>query len=211
MISRTIRNFGRVQDAVTIPDLVAIQRESYDRFLQKQTASTNRKNQGLEGLFKEIFPIESYDKKTLLEYVYYELESPRYGTTQCRQLGLTYGYPLKICCRLINRETKDVSEQEIYLGEIPIMIGGGEFVINGAERVIVSQLHRSPGVDFVVDSKEGDRILHGGRIIPEAWSWIEISVTKKDVTVALSIDQSRIIACDDVFLRAMMESPSTTE
>lgn len=209
MVSKTIRNFGKVQDAVVIPDLVAIQRESYDRFLQRETASAKRKDQGLEGLFREIFPIESYDKKTLLEYVHYELENPRYNTTQCRQLGLTYGYPLKIHCRLTNRESKDVSEQEIYLGEIPKMIGGGEFVINGAERVIVSQLHRSPGVDFVVDSKEGDRILHGGRIIPERGSWIEISVTKKDVMV-VTIDQSSKIPAT-IFVRAISPELSTTE
>jgi DNA-directed RNA polymerase subunit beta len=145
----------------------------------------------------------------VLDYLYYELEEPRYTTKQCRQLRLTYGYPLKICCRLRRQGGGDLSEQSIYLGEMPKMIGGGEFVINGAERVIVSQLHRSPGVDFLIESKEGDRILHGGRIIPERGSWIEISVTRKDVLI-IKIDQSSKIPAT-VFLRAISSEYGTTE
>lgn len=209
MVSRTIRKFGKVNDAVGIPNLVDVQLNSYDKFLQVESSPTRRKDQGLEGLFREIFPIESYDKNMRLEYVHYELEKPRYSTTRCRQLRLTYGYPLKVCCRLRTKEGEDVAEQTIYLGEIPIMIGGGEFIINGAERVIVSQLHRSPGVDFLIDSKEEDRILHGGRIIPERGSWIEISVTKKDVLV-VKIDQSSKIPAT-VFLRAIASEYSETE
>ncbi len=201
MVSQTVRNFGSIQDAVEIPDLVAIQRKSYTRFLQEDVVATRRKAEGLEGLFREIFPVENYDKTMCLEYLYYELERPRYTPNECRQLRLTYGYPLKICCRLRSKEKGDLAEQTIYLGEIPVMIGGGEFIINGAERVIVSQLHRSPGVDFIIDSKEGDRILHGGRIIPERGSWIEISVTRKDVLV-IKIDQSSKIPAT-VFLRAI--------
>jgi DNA-directed RNA polymerase subunit beta len=209
MSLKSFRNFGRAREAVKIPDLVAIQKESYERFLQNDTAPTKRKRSGLEGLFREIFPIESYDKSMCLEYLYYELEQPRYTLTQCRQLRLTYGYPLKICCRLRRKEGEDLTEQSIYLGEIPIMIGGGEFVIHGAERVIVSQLHRSPGVDFVIDSKEGDRILHGGRIIPERGSWIEISVTKKDI-LAVKIDQSSKMPAT-IFLRAIAPEFGSTE
>jgi DNA-directed RNA polymerase subunit beta len=116
---------------------------------------------------------------------------------------------MKICCRLHKKDTKDVSEQTMYLGEMPVMMGGGEFIVNGAVRVIVSQLHRSPGVDFVIDSKESDRILHGGRIIPERGSWIEITVTKKDVLV-VKIDQSSKIP-STVFLRAISPDYSETE
>jgi DNA-directed RNA polymerase subunit beta len=116
---------------------------------------------------------------------------------------------MKICCRLRNKEGEDLSEQSIYIGEMPIMIGGGEFIINGSERVIVSQLHRSPGVDFVVESKEGDRILHGGRIIPERGSWIEISVTRKDCLM-VKIDQSSKIPAT-VFLRAIAPDYGSTE
>ena len=206
---QTVRVFGKVRDAVEIPDLVAIQRKSYDNFLQKDVAPTKRKAAGLEALFQEIFPIESYDKKMLLEYLYYELERPHYTPVQCKQLRLTYGYPLKIWCRLRTKEGEDLAEQAMYLGEIPVMIGGGEFIINGAVRVIVSQLHRSPGVDFLIESKEGDRVLHGGRVIPERGSWIEIGVTNKDILV-VRIDQSSKIPAT-IFLRAMSPDYGTTE
>ncbi len=209
MVSQTIRNFGKVRDAVEIPDLVAIQRKSFDRFLQREAVATRRACVGLESLFQEIFPIESYDKNMNLEYLYYELESPHYTPMQCRQLRLTYGYPLKVHCRLKTKKSEDSTEQAIYLGEIPIMIGGGEFIINGAVRVIVSQLHRSPGVDFLIESKEGDRVLHGGRIIPERGSWIEIGVTHKDV-LAVKIDQSSKIPAT-VFLRAINPDYGTTD
>ncbi len=209
MVTQEVRSFGKVKDAVPIPDLVALQQDSYERFLQHNVSPTKRKCQGLEGLFREVFPIGSYDKSMTLEYLYYELEEPRYTTTQCRQLHLTYGYPLKIACRLLRSEGADITEQAIYLGEMPVMIGGGEFIINGAERVIVSQLHRSPGVDFLIESKEGDRVLHGGRIIPERGSWIEIGVTKKDVLV-VKIDQSSKIPAT-IFLRAISPEMGTTE
>jgi len=208
MVSQTVRNFGKVRDAVEIPDLVAIQRKSYEHFLQRDVVPTRRKRFGLEALFQEIFPIESYDKNMKLEYLCYELEKPHYTPIQCRQLRLTYGYPLKIHCRLTTKNSEDSTEQGMYLGEMPIMIGGGEFIINGAIRVIVSQLHRSPGVDFLIESKEGDRVLHGGRIIPERGSWIEIGVTRKDI-LAVKIDQSSRIPAT-IFLRAMNSAYSTT-
>ena len=209
MVPGTMRDFGRIEDAVEIPDLVAVQRVSYDRFLQAKWRRPSERISGLEALFREIFPIESYDKKMDLEYLYYELEKPRYTPESAAQLRLTYGYPLKIHCRLRTESGEDMAEEAIYLGEMPVMIGGGEFIINGAERVIVNQLHRSPGVDFVVDSKEGDRALHGCRIIPERGSWIEISVTKKDV-LAVRIDQSSKIPAT-TFLRAMDPEYGTTE
>ncbi|MEJ5259863.1 MAG: DNA-directed RNA polymerase subunit beta [Anaerohalosphaeraceae bacterium] len=209
MKSRTVRVFGKIGDAVPIPNLIEVQIASYERFLQADVPMSKRKDIGLEALFREIFPIVSYDKTMELEYLGYELEKPRYTIEQCRELRLTYGYPLKIHCRLKRKDAGVVAEQGIYLGEIPVMIGGGEFIINGAERVIVNQLHRSPGVDFVIDSKDGDRILHGARIIPERGSWIEMSVSKKDVLV-IRIDQSGKIPAT-TFLRAMDEKYSKTE
>ncbi|HOQ03653.1 MAG TPA: DNA-directed RNA polymerase subunit beta [Anaerohalosphaeraceae bacterium] len=209
MKSRNVRVFGKIGDAVPIPNLIEVQIASYERFLQADVPMSKRKDIGLEALFREIFPIVSYDKTMELEYLGYELEKPRYTIEQCRELRLTYGYPLKIHCRLKRKDAGVVAEQGIYLGEIPVMIGGGEFIINGAERVIVNQLHRSPGVDFVIDSKDGDRILHGARIIPERGSWIEMSVTKKDVLV-IRIDQSGKIPAT-TFLRAMDERYSKTE
>jgi len=209
MVVRTFRNFGKMQDAVEIPDLVAVQRDSYAKFLQKDVAPTKRTDTGLEALFREIFPIESYDKKMTLEYICYELEKPHYTPLECRQLRLTYAYPLKIHCRLRSESGSDLAEQAIYLGEMPVMIGGGEFIVNGAVRVIVSQLHRSPGVDFLIESKEGDRVLHGGRIIPERGSWIEIGVTQKDILV-VKIDQSSKIPAT-VFLRAISPDYTSSE
>src|SRR5207253_2219308 len=125
------------------------------------------------------------DKTLRLEYVKYQLDKPRYDPDECRQLRLTYGRPFRVWLRLIKEQP---IEEEVYLGDMPIMIGGGEFIINGAERVVVSQLHRSPGVDFEAQT-EGDRKLHSCRIIPERGSWIEINVTKKD-TLSVRIDQS---------------------
>ena len=209
MVTRTVRDFGKIADAIGIPNLIEVQRASYERFLQAEVAAQKRKSIGLEALFKEIFPIESYDKTMSLEYLGYEFDRPRYSPNECRELRLTYGYPIKIGCRLKRSDSADIAEQIVYIGEIPIMIGGGEFIINGAERVIVNQLHRSPGVDFLIESKEGDRVLHGGRIIPERGSWIEITVTRKDVLI-VRIDQSSKIPAS-MFLRAMGEQYGTSE
>ena len=204
-----VRDFSKRGDALPIPNLIDIQIESYQRFLQKEVEANKRKNDGLEALLREVFPIESYDQNLKLEYISYDLAEARYTTDECRALRLTYGMPFRIQVRLIRKDKDEVMEDSIYLGEIPIMIGGGEFIINGAERVIVSQLHRSPGVDFLVEVQEGDRPLHGCRIIPERGSWIECSVTKKDV-LAVRIDQSSKIPAT-TFLRALDEKYSTTE
>ena len=209
MFFENTRQFGRIADGMEIPDLSKLQVESYARFLQAGLASEKRAASGLEGLLQEIFPIVSYDENGRLEYLGYELGKPRYSPDECRQLRLTYGTPLRIRCRLVRKDRAEVMEDSVYLGELPIMIGGGEFIVNGAERVIVSQLHRSPGVDFVIESQEGDRPLHGCRIIPDRGSWIEISVTKKDVMV-VRIDQSAKISVT-TFLRAMDEGYSSTE
>jgi DNA-directed RNA polymerase subunit beta len=209
MRSRPLRNFSKIKDAIEVPDLTEVQLKGYGRFLQQDVSPDKRQDIGIEALFREVFPIVSYDKTIELGYIGYELEKPRYTLEQCKELRLSYAYPLKVRCSLKRKDVADVAEQAIYLGEIPIMIGGGEFIINGAERVIVNQLAPQPGVDFVIDSKEGDRLLHGGRIIPERGSWIEISVTRKDVMV-IKIDQSSKIPAT-TFLRAMDEKYGKTE
>ena len=196
-----IRNYSKVGDAAPVPDLIDLQMASYARFLQADADPAKRKNEGIEALLREIFPIVSYDENMTLEYVSYELGEPRYNTQECRDLKLTFGLPFKIRCRLSRKDAKEVLDESIYLGEIPRMIGGGEFIVNGAERVIVSQLHRSPGVDFTVEMQESDRPLHGARVIPERGSWIELSVTKKD-SLSIRIDQSSKIPAT-MFLRAM--------
>jgi DNA-directed RNA polymerase subunit beta len=186
IVPHSDRNFGRFGDMAEVPPLTDIQTRSYERFLQLDTPPEIRSPTGLEGVLREIFPIESYDKTIRLDFLKYELGKPRYGPDECRQLRLTYGRPFRVWLRLVKDQPV---EEEVYLGDMPIMIGGGEFIINGAERVVVSQLHRSPGVDFVVEHGDGDRKLHSCRIIPERGSWIEINVTKKE-TLGVRIDQS---------------------
>ncbi|MFH1264514.1 MAG: DNA-directed RNA polymerase subunit beta [Planctomycetota bacterium] len=183
---REIRHFGSRGTPHPTPDLTAIQTESYANFLQHGVPWQKRKCQGLESVLQEIFPVESYDKSLQLEYLRYELGKPRYEPDECRQLRLTYGRPFKVWLRLTKEEP---IEEEVYLGDLPIMLGGGEFIINGAERVVVSQLHRSPGVDFVADAETAERRLHSCRIIPERGSWIELNVTRKE-SLTVRIDQS---------------------
>src|SRR5690242_18459172 len=211
------RNFCRIYDVFPVPDLTEIQTRSYERFLQADIPAEERIDSGLEGVFREIFPIESYVDKTLrLEYIKFDLGKPRYEPDECRQLRLTYGRPLHVWLKL-HKQDKDI-EESVYLGDMPIMIGGGEFIINGAERVVVSQLHRSPGVDFVVEIEAGDRKLHACRVIPERGSWIELQVTKKE-TLGVRIDQSGKFSAmtllramspeyssDDAILKAFYES-----
>src|SRR5438128_1808431 len=204
-----VRDFSKRGEALPIPNLIDVQLESYARFLQKEVEPAKRKSEGLEALLREVFPIESYDGNLRLEYISYDLSEARYTTDECRALRLTYGMPFRIQVRLKRKDKDEVMEDSIYLGEIPIMIGGGEFIINGAERVIVNQLHRSPGVDFLVEVQEGDRPLHGCRVIPERGSWIECSVTKKDA-LAVRIDQSSKIPAT-TFVRALDEKYSTTD
>jgi DNA-directed RNA polymerase subunit beta len=185
LVPEETRNFGRFGDTAQVPPLTAIQTRSYERFLQLHVPPDKRTPSGLEGVLREIFPVKSYDNTLSLEYLRYELGKPRYGPDECRQLRLTYGRPFRVWLRL---DKEQPVEEEVYLGDMPIMIGGGEFIINGAERVVVSQLHRSPGVDFV-EQIEGEKRMHSCRIIPERGSWIEINVTKKE-TLGVRIDQS---------------------
>ena len=204
--SPAVKTFSRYPEIVAVPNLVEIQTKAYDEFLQVEAPQSERLPQGLESLLGEVFPIYSYDKTMCLEYIGYELSKPRYTIDECRQLRLTFGYPFKVRLRLIKPEPV---EEEVYLGEIPIMIGGGEFIINGSERVIVSQLHRSPGVDFSVDSASADKKLHNCWIIPERGSWVELNVSKKDI-LTVRIDQSGKFSAVTL-LRALDESLSTDQ
>ncbi|MFN0197184.1 MAG: DNA-directed RNA polymerase subunit beta [Planctomycetaceae bacterium] len=184
--SETIRQMGALSGEFEIADLTRIQTESYARFLQLDRHPRERKGEGLEEIMREVFPIDSYDGQYKLEYLRYELGKPRYTPTECRQLRLTYGRPFRIWMRLVKEQP---IEEEVYLGDIPIMLGGGEFIINGAERVVVSQLHRSPGVDFVLSSEPGEKKSFSCRIIPERGSWIELVINKND-ELLVRIDQS---------------------
>ncbi len=210
MATTIVRNYKKRGDALPVPNLTEVQTVSYERFLQLTKPEDGRDPVfGLESLLHEIFPIESYDGTMRLEYVSYGLDDPRYTSDECRELRLTYGMPFRIRVKLVRDGVDEIPEEDIFLGDFPVMMGGGEFIVNGAERVIVSQLHRSPGVDFSIPSSEADRPLHSARIIPERGSWIEMSVDKKD-RLTMKIDQSTRLAAT-TFLRCLDESVSSTE
>ncbi|HUG94387.1 MAG TPA: DNA-directed RNA polymerase subunit beta, partial [Planctomycetaceae bacterium] len=198
------RNFGTIESGLDLADLTRIQTDSYDLFLQRDLPPRERREQGLEEILREVFPIASYDGQYKLEYMRYELGKPRYTPVECRQLRLTYGRPFRVWLRLMKEQP---IEEEVYLGDMPIMIGGGEFIINGAERVVVSQLHRSPGVDFVRTDEPGERKNFSCRVIPERGSWIELVISKRD-TLGVRIDQSGKFSAMTL-LRAMSPEYST--
>ena len=193
-----IRHYGKAFQLMPLPNLMETQCKFYAEFLQLDVPASERKNDGLEAVFREVFPIESYDGSIKLEYLEYQIGEPRHTPDECRALRLTYAGPLKIKVRLTS---KVVLEEWVYIGEIPLMIGGGEFIVNGAERVIVTQLQRSPGVDFASEKHASGKTLHSCRIIPERGSWIQIEVTSKDV-LTVRIDRSGKIAAT-TFLRAI--------
>lgn len=200
-----IRNYGKVKDIIEIPNLVQIQTKAYSNFLQAEVPASRRKNFGIEAILREIFPISNYDGTLSLDYIKYELGKQRYTQDECRQLRLTYGRPFRVWLRLNKAEP---IEEEVYMGEIPVMVGGGEFIINGTERVIVMQLHRSPGIDFI-EEFHAEKRLHSCRIIPERGSWIELEVGKKDI-LTVRIDQSGKLPAT-CFLRALSSEYSNDE
>ena len=200
-----IRNYGKVEDVIEIQNLVQIQTKAYRDFLQADVPASKRKNYGIEAILREIFPVSNYDGTLSLDYIKYELGKSRYSQDECRQLRLTYGRPFRIWLRLNKAEP---IEEEVYLGEMPVMIGGGEFIINGTERVIVTQLHRSPGIDFI-EEFHAEKRLHSCRIIPERGSWIELEVGKKDI-LTVKIDQSGKLPAT-CFLRALSDEYTNDE
>ena len=202
-----VREFGRHSSTLPTPDLTIIQTKSYADFLQADVPPEERKNIGLEATLRESFPIEdTYEKTTRLEYVSYVLEKPRYLPDECRRLKITYGRPWRVRFRLVKGET--AVEEDVYLGELPIMLGGGEFIINGAERVVVNQLHRSPGVDFQ-RVQEHDVQSFSWRIIPERGSWVECNISRKE-SIVVRIESSNKLPVMTL-LRAMDEKYSSNE
>lgn len=207
------RSFARTADIIEVPDLLKLQKESYERFLQKDTPPDKRGDFGLHGIFKEIFPIQDYSKTASLEYVKYVLDEPKYDEEECRQRGITYAAPMRVTVRLITydvdpetavREIRDVKEQEVYFGEIPLMTANGTFIINGAERVVVSQLHRSPGVFFESDkgrTHASGKLLYSARIIPNRGSWVDFEFDHRDI-LHVRIDRRRKIPAT-VLLKAL--------
>ncbi len=172
-------NFGKLREVLQPPNLIEIQITSYLDFLQKGTPEKQRKPQGLEAVFREVFPILSYDERLTLEYVSYTLGEPKNNELECLREGVTYSVPLYVKLRL--REEDFIKDEEIYMGEIPMVTERGSFIINGAERVVVSQLHRSPGIAFEVTPHPNGKPLHSFRIIPDRGTWLEVQFDNNDL------------------------------
>ncbi len=173
------KNFGRIKEVIAPPNLIEVQIDSYAEFLQAEVAHGKRKNTGLEAVFNEVFPIESYDGRTVLEYQYYEIGEPKLDWLECLREGLTYGAPLHVTFQL--KDETGGKEEKVFMGELPLMTPQGTFVINGAERVIVSQLHRSPGIAFEASQHANGKMLHSFRIIPDRGSWFEAQFDTSDM------------------------------
>src|SRR5881409_2809555 len=172
-------NFGKIKEIIAPPNLIEIQVNSYREFLQAEIAQSKRKNLGLQAVFTEVFPIESYDGKSILDFDTYEIGEPKLDWLECLREGLTYGAPLYVTFKL--REKKETKEEKVFMGELPLMTPQGTFVINGAERVIVSQLHRSPGLAFEATQHPNGKMLHSFRIIPDRGSWYEAQFDTSDL------------------------------
>ena len=210
---RARKSFAKLKQVIEIPNLIDIQKRSYDKFLQLDVPQDKRDDIGLQGVFKSVFPIKDFSKTSELDFVSYNLEKPKYDVDECRARGMTFAAPIKVVIRLVvwdvNEETgvnsiRDVKEQEVYFGEIPLMTDSGTFIINGTERVIVSQLHRSPGVFFDHDkgkTHSSGKLLYNARVIPYRGSWLDFEFDHKDI-LYVRIDRRRKLYAT-VLLRAL--------
>jgi DNA-directed RNA polymerase subunit beta len=199
---RVRKNFGRLAVTVEMPNLIEVQKTSYEQFLHRDTTIEDRPESGLQEVFKSVFPIKDFSERGTLEFVSYHFEEPKYDVEECQQRGMTYAAPLKVTLRLVvwdideetlARSIRDVKEQDIYMGDMPLMTDNGTFVVNGTERVIVSQMHRSPGVFFDHDkgkTHSSGKFLFAARIIPYRGSWLDFEFDAKDL-VYVRIDRRR--------------------
>jgi DNA-directed RNA polymerase subunit beta len=199
---RIRKSFGRIPEVAPMPNLIDVQRSSYEGFLQMHIAPDSRTNTGLQEVFRSVFPIDDFAGRGRLEFVYYELEEPKYDVEECIQRGMNYAAPLKVILRLIvwdvdedtgARSIRDIKEQPVYMGDMPLMTDNGTFIINGTERVIVSQMHRSPGVFFDHDkgkTHSSGKFLFAARVIPYRGSWLDFEFDSKDM-VYVRIDRKR--------------------
>jgi len=201
---RTRKDFSKIPTILEIPDLIEIQKRSYEHFLQREAASDKRKEIGLQAAFKSVFPIHDFNETKMVDYLGYSLGEPKYTVWECLQRGANYAAPLKIKTRLAffekdeqtgAKRVKDIKEQEVYVGDLPLMTDTGTFIVNGTERVVVSQLHRSPGAFFTHDkgrTHASGKILYSARIIPYRGSWLDFEFDVKDI-VYVRIDRRRKI------------------
>src|ERR1700729_159747 len=189
---RIRRSFGRIPEVAPMPNLIDVQRSSYEGFLQMNVQHDSRLHAGLQEVFKGVFPIDDFAGRGRLGFVYYELEEPKYDVDECQQRGMTFAAPLKVTLRLsvfdVDEETglrsiRDIKEQDVYMVDMPLMTSNGTFIINGTERVIVSQMHRSPGVFFDHDKGKthaSGKYLFAARVIPYRGSWLDFEFDAKD-------------------------------
>ncbi len=199
-------NFGKIKEVVAPPNMIELQTNSYAEFLQADLTSAKRqKHVGLESVFREVFPIESYDGKVVLDYDSYEIGEPKVDWLECLREGTTYGAPLYVTF-ILKDEGKGAKEEKVFMGELPLMTPQGTFVINGAERVVVSQLHRSPGIAFEATQHPNGKLLHSFRVIPDRGSWYEAHVRYERFALCLFGPQKTPpeIFDDDVFPRAFV-------
>jgi DNA-directed RNA polymerase subunit beta len=201
-MTQLVKKFGRIKNTLEIPHLLSLQIDSYKQFLQEEVPPASRPEVGLEGVFRSVFPIEDFNKTATLEFVSYEIGEPKFDVSECLSKGLTYEAPIRIKVRLVvydveeetqNRTIRDIKEQDIYFGTIPLMTEKGTFIINGTERVIVNQLQRSPGIIFEHDSGKSHssrKVLYSARIIPMRGSWLDFDFDHKDI-LYVRIDRRR--------------------
>ncbi|MEQ9125581.1 MAG: DNA-directed RNA polymerase subunit beta, partial [Alphaproteobacteria bacterium] len=199
---RIRRRFGHIREVAPIPNLIEVQKQSYDNFLRPDLGPEERRTQGLYEALSSVFPIRDFAGKAQLEFVDYEFEAPKYDVEECRQRGLTFSAPLKVTLRLVvwdideetgARSIRDIKEQDVYMGDMPLMTANGTFIVNGTERVIVSQMHRSPGVFFDHDkgkTHSSGKLLYAARVIPYRGSWLDFEFDAKDL-VYVRIDRRR--------------------
>jgi DNA-directed RNA polymerase subunit beta len=210
---RIRKDFGKIASVTSMPNLIEVQKNSYEQFLQMHTSKDQRKNAGLHAVFQSVFPITDFSDTATLEYVNYEFDAPKYDVDECRQRGINFAAPLRVTLRLIVwlvdeesgvREIKDIKEQDVYMSDVPLMTENGTFVINGTERVIVSQMHRSPGVFFSHDdgkTHSSGKYLYSARVIPYRGSWLDFEFDAKDI-VHVRIDRRRKLPATTI-LRAL--------
>ncbi|MEO9962808.1 MAG: DNA-directed RNA polymerase subunit beta, partial [Nisaea sp.] len=213
---RVRKDFGRISEASPMPNLIEVQKSSYDLFLQKDVAIEDRQVLGLQEVFKSVFPIKDFSERAMLEFVSYEFETPKYDVEECQQRGITFAAPLKVTLRLVvwdveeetgSRSIRDIKEQDVYMGDMPLMTKNGTFVINGTERVIVSQMHRSPGVFFDHDkgkTHSSGKYLFAARVIPYRGSWLDFEFDAKDI-LYVRIDRRRKLPATTLLLALMSD------
>src|SRR6187551_3038292 len=199
---RIRRFFGHIESVAPMPNLIEVQKSSYENFLQRTIPASKRTPSGLQEVFRGVFPIKDFAERASLEFVKYEFEEPKYDVEECQQRGITFAAPLKVTLQLVvwdideeagSRSIRDIKEQDVYMGDMPLMTDNGTFIVNGTERVIVSQMHRSPGVFFDHDkgkTHSSGKYLFAARIIPYRGSWLDFEFDAKDL-VYVRIDRRR--------------------